>query len=193
MKKLLLLTIILCPLLAFSQRKKDCRSAIDFIVSPEYFSPPQTEANINLKPQLGFRVGTNVNLYSSAIPHFVFRSGFRYAQFSYNIDSVLTQKAAYETYRFVEIPLVFRYYWGLKTWRFYTEIQSSLNFNFTKKNTVDRHISAGGAVGLEYIKNRNLAFFTQPTFRKRILPDFGDKSINYDFSLGLEMGVKYRY
>lgn len=193
MKKLLLLIALLMPILAFSQRKKDYRSAIDFIISPEYFSPPHVEADASFNPTLGFRVGTNVNLYSTLVPHFVFRSGFRYAQFSYNIKPLFKDSTTKETYKFVEIPLVFRYYFGLNTWRLYAEAQGTVNFNFTKKNDIDNHFTVGGAIGMEYIHSRQLGFFVQPTFRKPIMPNWGLGSIKYHFNTGLEMGVKYRY
>jgi Outer membrane protein beta-barrel domain len=193
MKKITVLLIVLLPITLFSQRHKPCRSAIDIIVSPEYFTPPSIEADASYTPKMAFRVGTNINLFSSAEPYFVFRSGFRYAQYKYDVKGFFSPQISHEKPDFIEIPLVFRYYWGLNTWRFYVEAQSSMNLSFTKSKEIDKHITAGGAIGLEYCLDKNLALFIQPTFRKPILRNLSNESIDYSFSMGLEMGVKFRY
>ena len=193
MKKITVLLIVLLPITLFSQRHKPCRSAIDIMVSPEYFTPPSYESDASYTPKMAFRVGTNVNIFSSAEPYFVFRSGFRYAQFKYDVKGFFSPQISHEKRDFVEIPLVFRYYFGLNTWRFYVEAQSSMNLSFTKSKEIDKHITAGGAIGLEYCLDKNLALFVQPTFRKPILGNLSNESNNYSFNTGLEMGIKFRY
>lgn len=191
MKNCLVFLLSFLPILLFSQRHNDCRSSMDFVISPDYFAPPQEEADARFTPLFAYRVGLNVSIYSSEVPYFVFRSGMRYVSYEYDVQSFLSTQKSRVHKQFVEIPLVFRLYFSLNKLRPYFEAQSSLNLN-TGKN-VGIHFTAGGAVGLEYVVRREIALFCQPTFRKPIYHTVDARSFNYHFSTGLELGVKYRY
>ena len=191
MKQNLIFLLSFFPIFLFSQRRSECRSAMDFIFSPDYFAPPQEEADAGFIPLFAYRVGLNVSVFSSPVPYFVFRSGMRYVRYGYEVKPLFSNQTSREYKQFVEIPLVFRLYFSLNKLRSYIEAQSSLNMNTGK--TVGIHFTAGGAVGLEYLIKKEIALFCQPTFRKPIYHTVDARSLNYHFSTGLELGVKYRY
>ncbi len=191
MKICLVFLLTFSPILLFSQRHKDCRSSMDFVISPDYFAPPQEEADAAFTPLFAYRVGLNVSIYSSAVPYFVFRSGMRYVRYGYEVKPLFSNQTSRDFKQFVEIPFVFRLYFSLNKLRPYVEAQSSLNMNTGK--TVGIHFTAGGAVGLEYVIRKEIALFCQPTFRKPIYRTADARTFNYHFSTGLELGVKYRY
>jgi Outer membrane protein beta-barrel domain len=193
MKKLTILLALFLPFTVFSQHNQPCRSAIDVMFSPEYFAPPHVEADASFTPKTAFRLGLNINILPSETPHFVFRSGLRYAQFDFDVKGIFNPIVTHQRHQFFEIPLVFRYYFGLNTWRFYMEAQSGLNLNFSKISGSDINLTAGGALGLEYCMTDNMAIFIQPTLRKPIINSLGTGRNEYNFSTGLEMGIKFRY
>lgn len=191
MKQNFIFLLSFFPILLFSQRRSDCRSSMDFIFSPDYFAPPQEEADASFTPLFSYRTGLNVSIFSSSVPYFVFRSGMRYVRYEYDLKAFFSNQTSRVTKQFVEIPFVFRLYFSLNKLRPYIEAQSSLNMNTGK--TVGIHFTAGGAVGLEYVIQKEIALFFQPTFRKPIYHTADARAFNYHFSTGLELGVKYRY
>ena len=64
MKQNLIFLLSFFPIFLFSQRRSECRSAMDFIFSPDYFAPPQEEADAGFTPLFAYRVGLNVSVFS---------------------------------------------------------------------------------------------------------------------------------
>lgn len=219
--------IFLCfiPLLSYGQ----FHTSIDLVSSIDYNR--EAIGFLNLDENTNFDIAINqaeynhrfgVNFNARIFDDLLFKTGLRFAEVGFSsqksFDDIYNVSMfgifnplfiiSYQ-YRFIEIPLVFRYEIGKKKLQFYVEAGFSPHFYLNSQEVVDfeldtrtttfddsvkrTNIAFVFAVGVNYKISKYLQMFIQPTIRNfknnsRII--FGILLNDRPVSYGLEIGVR---
>jgi hypothetical protein len=191
MKNLFIL-LILMPLCAFSQEKRESLWSVDAFYAPDTYYQAPLAGSGNVQQESAYRIGFNITLVSDKFPHRSLRTGLRYAVYNTNTTptfngSNLPLITRFDTNIFYEIPLAFRYTVGKNALKGYGELILSSNFG-ANSSRIKTHLNWGFSVGVAFSVAHQLAIYVQPTFRK----PFG-RINGYFFSTGIEIGLKFRF
>jgi hypothetical protein len=186
--------LILLPILAHGQDKRESHFSVDVVGSPDFYVPPiGIVSDAGTYQVSAYRYGFNFVKTGDRNPQVAFRTGFRYAVYDKRIEAFGVFSGQFQTFTsfekttFYEIPLALRYSIGKNSLRGYAELITSLNFtvNNIKPNP---HLTVGLALGLQYQIVNQISIFAQPTVRRK-----SGANNTYFFNTGLEMGLKFKF
>jgi len=145
--------------------------------------------NENESKKPGNRFGFNFNF--SPNNKFSFKTGFRWVTTGY--DS--TNENENFTFKFFEIPLALRYYYGERKLRLFSEI--GVGFHYLRSD--DAGIKKWQTValvgmGMEYAYSLELSFFALPSFRYHLTTNqnYNNSEENL-FNSGVELGFRVKF
>ncbi len=197
----LTLSLLLFPIFLFGQN----RISIDLIgsIDNSFRSlSPEDNLIVGLRNEyevkkIGFRYGANFNIYFGDLGESykaALKTGVRYINIGY--ESTLADVDW--SFRYIEIPLALRYYYGDRKIQLYTEL--GLSANIHTKGVYDDLVqqrkwnyAAMVSFGLDFNLSSEIAFFLQPIFRYHLSDSYVDHDYKENlYNTGLEVGLRVK-